>query len=227
MRTSEEATHVSRCLDRRPTRGVAPAGPRAGDQAPHSGPSGNGPPLGGGLEPAPDRRPPADQRQASAPLSQGLSCRGLRRPSGSAPSRPEFAAHADDRGGAAPTVAPGGADLDRRAVGRVGFRAVWRSADARRPDPAAEARSDCLEADEPQRKAQAAARSRGRHEEGACGAGQKGEQDEIDVADLDEVGFAPTLPTSYSWYPVGERLKVPYEAPQGRRVNALGLYVSR
>ena len=37
------------------------------------------------------------------------------------------------------------------------------------------------------------------------------------------MGFAPTLPTSYSWYPVGERLSIPYAAPQGRRVNALGL----
>jgi hypothetical protein len=41
------------------------------------------------------------------------------------------------------------------------------------------------------------------------------------------VGFAPTLPTSYSWYPVGQRLSIPYEAPQGRRVNALGLYFSQ
>jgi hypothetical protein len=41
------------------------------------------------------------------------------------------------------------------------------------------------------------------------------------------VGFAPTLPSSYSWYPVGKRLTIPYEAPQGRRVNALGLYISR
>jgi len=35
-----------------------------------------------------------------------------------------------------------------------------------------------------------------------------------------------TLPVSYSWYPVGERLYVPYEAPQGRRVNAIGAYFS-
>lgn len=35
-----------------------------------------------------------------------------------------------------------------------------------------------------------------------------------------------TLPTSYSWSPVGETLRVPYEAPQGRRVNALGAYFS-
>jgi hypothetical protein len=34
------------------------------------------------------------------------------------------------------------------------------------------------------------------------------------------------LPTNYSWYPVGERLKIPYEAPQGRRVNAIGAYFS-
>lgn len=40
------------------------------------------------------------------------------------------------------------------------------------------------------------------------------------------MGFAPTLPTNYSWYPVGERLRIPYEAPQGRRVNAIGAYFS-
>jgi DDE superfamily endonuclease len=35
-----------------------------------------------------------------------------------------------------------------------------------------------------------------------------------------------TLPTNYSWYPRGERLRIPYEAPQGRRVNAIGAYIS-
>jgi hypothetical protein len=35
-----------------------------------------------------------------------------------------------------------------------------------------------------------------------------------------------TLPTSYSWFPIGERLRVCYEAPQGRRVNAIGAYFS-
>jgi hypothetical protein len=33
-----------------------------------------------------------------------------------------------------------------------------------------------------------------------------------------------TLPTSYSWFLQGERLMVPYEAPQGRRVNVLGAH---
>jgi len=48
----------------------------------------------------------------------------------------------------------------------------------------------------------------------------------LDVCHVDEAGFAPTLPTCYSWSAVGERLNVPYEAPQGRRVNAIGAYFS-
>lgn len=31
---------------------------------------------------------------------------------------------------------------------------------------------------------------------------------------------------NYSWAPIGERLRIPYEAPQGRRVNAIGAYFS-
>jgi hypothetical protein len=41
---------------------------------------------------------------------------------------------------------------------------------------------------------------------------------------VDEAGFALTLPTTYSWFLQGERLEVPYEAPQGRRVNAIGAH---
>jgi hypothetical protein len=46
----------------------------------------------------------------------------------------------------------------------------------------------------------------------------------IDLCHLDEAGFALTLPTTYSWYLEGERLRVPYQAPQGRRVNVIGAY---
>lgn len=46
----------------------------------------------------------------------------------------------------------------------------------------------------------------------------------MDLCHLDEAGFALTLPATYSWYPVGERLRVPYQAPQGRRVNVIGAY---
>lgn len=41
---------------------------------------------------------------------------------------------------------------------------------------------------------------------------------------LDECGFSPTLPTAYSWALPGQRKRVPYESPQGRRVNAIVAY---
>jgi transposase len=41
---------------------------------------------------------------------------------------------------------------------------------------------------------------------------------------LDECGFSPSLPTGYSWTLPGERKRVKYEYPQGRRVNALATY---
>lgn len=36
-----------------------------------------------------------------------------------------------------------------------------------------------------------------------------------------------TLPTCYSWFPRGKTLLIPYEAPQGRRVNVIGAYFSQ
>jgi hypothetical protein len=33
-----------------------------------------------------------------------------------------------------------------------------------------------------------------------------------------------TLPTTCSWFPIGQRLRIPYHAPEGRRVNAIGAY---
>jgi len=41
---------------------------------------------------------------------------------------------------------------------------------------------------------------------------------------LDECGFSPTLPVGYSWSLPGQRKLIRYEAPQGRRVNALAAY---
>lgn len=43
-----------------------------------------------------------------------------------------------------------------------------------------------------------------------------------DLYHLDECGFAPTLPTNYTWARTGTRPLVAYEAPQGRRVNVIG-----
>jgi len=44
----------------------------------------------------------------------------------------------------------------------------------------------------------------------------------IDRCHLDEAGVALTLPTPDRWSPRGRRLRVPYQAPHGRRVNVIG-----
>lgn len=43
------------------------------------------------------------------------------------------------------------------------------------------------------------------------------------MAYLDECGFSPSQPVSYSWMLPGQPKLVPYEHPQGRRVNAIGV----
>lgn len=45
------------------------------------------------------------------------------------------------------------------------------------------------------------------------------------LAYLEEGGFAPSLPVCYSWTARGCRKRMPYENPQGRRVNALAALV--
>ena len=47
---------------------------------------------------------------------------------------------------------------------------------------------------------------------------------ERDLFYLDQCGFAPTLPTSYTWARDGTRPLLRYAAPQGRRVNVLGAF---
>ena len=49
-------------------------------------------------------------------------------------------------------------------------------------------------------------------------------QGEHDLFSLDQCGFAPTLPTSYTWAREGTRPLLRYAAPQGRRVNVLGAF---
>jgi putative transposase len=47
---------------------------------------------------------------------------------------------------------------------------------------------------------------------------------EVKLYYLDECGFSPTLPVGSSWGLPGPRKLIRYEAPQGRRVNALAAY---
>lgn len=44
----------------------------------------------------------------------------------------------------------------------------------------------------------------------------------IDLFYFDQSGFAPTLPTGYTWCRVGQRKVISYEAPERRRVNVAG-----
>jgi hypothetical protein len=48
----------------------------------------------------------------------------------------------------------------------------------------------------------------------------------LDLCHVDEVGFAMTQPTTTTWGRVGAPRRVPYEAPQGRRLTVIGGYVS-
>jgi transposase len=59
----------------------------------------------------------------------------------------------------------------------------------------------------------------------ACGCAAvrlRAEAGELDLYFLDEAGFAPTLPTGYTWARRGTRAMVFHEGTSGRRVNALG-----
>ena len=46
------------------------------------------------------------------------------------------------------------------------------------------------------------------------------------LAYLDECGFAPSQPVCYSWVAAGCRKRMPYENPQGRRVNAVAALIA-
>lgn len=47
----------------------------------------------------------------------------------------------------------------------------------------------------------------------------------MSLAYLDECGFSPSLPTSYSWALRGQRKVIPYENPMRRRANAISAYL--
>ena len=54
--------------------------------------------------------------------------------------------------------------------------------------------------------------------------GEGGRRLELMLYYRDKCGFSPTLPVGYSWGLPEQRKIVRYEAPQGRRVNALAAY---
>jgi hypothetical protein len=48
----------------------------------------------------------------------------------------------------------------------------------------------------------------------------------LDICHLDEAGIAMTLPSAYTWSPVGQTLSISFEANCGRRLNLIGGYFS-
>src|ERR671916_478324 len=81
-----------------------------------------------------------------------------------------------------------------------------------------------LAADDPHAPAQAESRPGGAGPTEAGPPGKKGAQGLLQLAYLDECGFSPSLPVTATWVRRGERKRVPYENPQGRRWNTLVLY---
>src|SRR5919108_4856985 len=82
-----------------------------------------------------------------------------------------------------------------------------------------------LETDQAQRPAQGRSRPPGASESrpgGVDALTEAAARGAHDLFYLDQCGFAPTLPTNYTWARVGTRPLLRYEAPQGRRVNVLG-----
>jgi putative transposase len=47
----------------------------------------------------------------------------------------------------------------------------------------------------------------------------------LTLAYLDECGFSPSQPVSYSWTYRGMRKVIPYENPDNRRVNVMAVYI--
>ena len=50
---------------------------------------------------------------------------------------------------------------------------------------------------------------------------KKAESGKLVLTYLDECGFAPSQPVTYSWVLPGERKLIPYENPRSRRLNAM------
>src|ERR671922_123665 len=82
-----------------------------------------------------------------------------------------------------------------------------------------------LETDQAQRPAQGRSRPPGASESrpgGVDALTEAAARGAHDLYYLDQCGFAPTMPTNYTWAREGVRPLLRYEAPQGRRVNVLG-----
>src|SRR5512133_1388071 len=103
----------------------------------------------------------------------------------------------------------------------MGAGKVWGVVERGEAPPAREAGWLDLAADQPQPEAQAEAGGRGQGSGHFEDAGKRGDEGLIDLCHRGEAGFAMTRTVTSSWCVKGEPMRIPYEAPQGRRVNAV------
>lgn len=174
---------------------------------------------------SPPRRPPAplppDRPQGPARLPAARAARLLPGPSRASPQRrtprpdPRFA----------PRPARAGAHLDLRATGRGPSAARPR---AGRPPgaPLPRAAACRLPPHRLDPGAQAGpGEGRARHDR--PGRWKKQAQaGRLQLYYLDESGFSPSLPTGYRWCLPGQRQRVKYEYPPGRRAHVWAAYAS-
>src|SRR5918997_6143652 len=192
--------------DRRRAGGVASGPPRSHVHPRRARPRGDGAALSG-----------------RAHRAQGVSHhRGGRVAPPAAGAGPEPDAPRPSDHGAGAAARPG-AHLDGGATGHRPEGAGHCA--ERAPDPQVpEGDGRPLAADDPQPAPQARPSAGGARRAGAGQPGKRQRAGRLQLAYLDECGFAPSQPVTYSWVPAQARKRVPYENPQRRRYNVMALY---
>src|SRR5829696_6236260 len=209
--------------DRCPARRTPGPHPRTRARAPHPRPPGDGAPRRRRLDGAAHRPPPRRPRADGPQVHQSRPSERLRRPPRPAPPRAPTHRHRSAPRCPRNPARRRRADLDDRPIGGLA------GARARGPGPPRPAQSPAprpplrLEAHRHLAGPQTARPGGVRRQSGRTRWPQKkARTGVIDLWFLDQSGFCPTLPTGSGWGRLGRRLVVPYEAPQGRRVDVVG-----
>src|SRR5918992_1586919 len=214
--------HDPSAVESRASGGGAGAPPGRVAVACRAGPGGDGAAVGRGLVAAEDRGAPGVLRGDGADGADRLprdrggraateAARPAQRPgaagAGDGRARPAAGPGSDVDGGPGGGCAGGGGDRPERAPdaqvpARDGGAVAADGVDAgpqAGPGPGRAGRADARDAE------------------------KKAADGRVRLGYLDACGFSPSQPTTLTWVRRGERKRVPYESPQGRRPNVLAL----
>src|SRR6516162_5432354 len=219
MRIMIHAPHPTRRRHPRRTSSAAPHRPAA--LVPR--PPGDGPAVRRRLVRPTHRRPPAlpppHRTQGPAPLPP-TGRRGLRQAAARPAARPGPPRPPHRPAG---RPAPPGTHLDLRPTGRS-LAAPRRHPGHAPGPPLPPAPQGRLPPHGLDAQAQAGRRQGRARRDGPGRLEKKADAGRLKLLYLDESGFSPSLPLGYSWCWPGQRKRVPYEYPQGRRINVLAAY---